>query len=318
MVPDKFNMVDMGGIDLILMQGEEVEGLYDKLVESITQCRYQCLYNWYFDDVLIPPTYVSMSIEENSVVINSGITVDSDDIIHIYSLSYPPVIVSLFVTENGDYEVPEGVDGFNPVSVEVPGPVIQSLQVLENGVYSVPEGVDGYNPVTVETPVPVIQSLSVVENGVYSVSTGIDGYNPVTVNVPIQYEPVNPDFFGLATAYQDLSGNFRTSPIKNMCLFIAPIESDATYVVMLPATVGNRFRVGRWSGKSYEDFEPYLDDPAAETTIYSGATMVTGNSELSGDGLTRRFFFSGVDGSVVVGTSNNSQLIYRILLKVNS
>lgn len=185
MVPDKFNMVDMGGIDLILMQEEEVEGLYDKLVESIAQCRYQCLYNWYFDDVLIPPTYVSMSIEENSVVINSGITVDSDDVIHIYSLEYPSVVVPLSVTENGDYEVPQDVDGFNPISVNVQ-PTIESLSVTENGTYMVPENVDGFNPVTVNVPpvVPTIQALSVTENGIYSVPTGVDGYSPVTVNVP--------------------------------------------------------------------------------------------------------------------------------------
>lgn len=184
MAPDKFNMVDMGGIDLILMQEEEVEGLYDKLVESITQCRYQCLYNWYFDDVLIPPTYVSMSIEENSVVINSGITVDSDDIIHIYSLEYPPVVAPLSVTENGDYEVPQDVDGFNPVSVNVQ-PTIESLSVTENGTYTVPENVDGFDPVTVNVPqpAPTIQALSVTENGTYTAPTGVDGYSPVTVNV---------------------------------------------------------------------------------------------------------------------------------------
>ena len=49
MVPDKFNMVDMGDIDLIESQGQAVDGLYQKLVESIALCRYQCLYNWKFN-----------------------------------------------------------------------------------------------------------------------------------------------------------------------------------------------------------------------------------------------------------------------------
>ena len=65
MVPDKFNMVDMGGIDLVMAQGEEIPGLYERLVESITQCRYQCLYNWMFDGVIIPPTYVELEVDEN-------------------------------------------------------------------------------------------------------------------------------------------------------------------------------------------------------------------------------------------------------------
>ena len=155
MVPDKFNMVDMGGIDLIMMQGEEVSGLYDRLVESITQCRYQCLYNWLFDGVIIPPTYVELEVNENDeVVINEGVTVTSDDVIHIYSIEPPapePEIIPLLAEENGVYSVPTGKDGFNPVTVDVPSytPVIQSKTITENGIYTAPSGVDGFSPVEV-------------------------------------------------------------------------------------------------------------------------------------------------------------------------
>lgn len=155
MVPDKFNMVDMGGIDLVLMQGEEVPGLYDRLVESIAQCRYQCLYNWLFDGVIIPPTYVEMEVNENDeVAINEGVVVTEDDIIRIYSIEPPapePEIIPLLAEENGVYNVPSGKDGFNPVTVDVPSytPVINSLSVTENGTYTAPTGVDGYSPVVV-------------------------------------------------------------------------------------------------------------------------------------------------------------------------
>lgn len=217
MVPDKFNMVDMGGIDLITMQGEEVEGLYDKLVESIAQCRYQCLYNWYFNDVLIPPTYVSMSIEDDSVIINSGVSVDSNDIINIYSLRYPPVIDSLSITENGEYEVPSGVDGYNPVSVNVQ-PEIEPLSVTENGTYMVPENVDGYNPVSVNVPqpTPIIESLSVTENGTYTPDEGVSGFSPVVVSVPTS--PPDPrtllaswDFTGSTPLVDSVSGKLLTN-----------------------------------------------------------------------------------------------------------
>ena len=83
MVPDKFNMVDMEGIDLIESQEVEVPGLYEKLVESIAQCRYQCLYNWKFDGILIPPTYVELVATDEEVTINGGVSVDVDDVIHI-------------------------------------------------------------------------------------------------------------------------------------------------------------------------------------------------------------------------------------------
>lgn len=155
MVPDKFNMVDMGGIDLIMMQGEEVSGLYDRLVESIAQCRYQCLYNWLFDGVVIPPSYVKMEVNEyDEVEINEGITVSSDDVIHIYSVGPSPVdpqIIPLLAEENGVYNVPSGKDGFNPVTVDVPSytPVISPISITENGIYNAPIGVDGYSPVTV-------------------------------------------------------------------------------------------------------------------------------------------------------------------------
>ena len=191
MVPDKFNMVDMEGIDIITSQGEEIPGLYQKLVESITQCRYQCVYNWKFDGILIPPTYVEMTIIDDVVWINEGVSVDEEDVIRIYSLEPPPpepVIQELEITENGIYSAPVGVDGFDPVTVEVPStePVIQSKTITENGTYEAPTGVDGFDPVIVNVPSvsPVIQSKTITSNGTYIAPSGVDGFNPVVVNVP--------------------------------------------------------------------------------------------------------------------------------------
>ena len=165
MVPDKFNMVDMEGIDIITSQGEVVEGLYQKLVESIAQCRYQCLYNWKFDGILIPPTYVEMDIVDDVVWINEGVSVDEEDVVRIYSLEPPapePNILELSVTENGTYVVPEGYDGYNPVSVDI-DPVLDQLAVTANGTYTPPTGVDGFDSVEVNVPggvtgVPFIES----------------------------------------------------------------------------------------------------------------------------------------------------------------
>ena len=154
-VPDKFNMVDMEGIDLLEVQGIPVEGLYDKLVESIALCRYQCLYNWKFNDILIPPTYVEMEVGENEeVIVNFGITVTPDDVIHLQTIEpgpSEPIIIPLLAEENMVYNVPAGVDGFGPVTVEVPSytPEIEPLNVSANGTYNAPAGVDGFNPVIV-------------------------------------------------------------------------------------------------------------------------------------------------------------------------
>jgi len=75
-------------------------------------------------------------------------------IVNIGGGDNPPVIEPLNVSENGTYSTPSGVDGFNPVTVELPPPVVEPLEVTENGTYTVPEGVDGYSPVTVDVPAP--------------------------------------------------------------------------------------------------------------------------------------------------------------------
>ena len=150
MVPNKFNMIDLDGLDIIESQGVIVAGLYDKLVESIALCRYQCIYNWKFNSIPIPPTYVELDSKSDGVWINNGIVVSQDNTIHIYTLEPDhPVINPLNVVSNGVYNVSEGVDGFNPVSVQVPPPVIQPLTVDHNGVYEVTALVSGFNPVTV-------------------------------------------------------------------------------------------------------------------------------------------------------------------------
>lgn len=157
MVIDKFNMVDMEGIDLIESQGIEIPGLYQKLVESITRCRYTVLYNWQFNKIVIPPTPVELVVENEEVKINEEIAVTSGDIVVINSLTPPvpePVIDEITITENGQYIAPSGVDGYNPVIVSVPSeePSLQSLAVTENGNYLPDTGYDGFSDVSVNVP----------------------------------------------------------------------------------------------------------------------------------------------------------------------
>ena len=99
-----------------------------------------------------------------------------------------PVIEPKTITANGTYTAPEGVDGYSPVTVNVPStqPVIEPKTITANGTYTAPEGVDGYNPVTVNVPAsqPVIEAKNITANGTYTAPEGVDGYSPVTVNVP--------------------------------------------------------------------------------------------------------------------------------------
>ena len=193
MVPDKFNMVDMGGIDLIMMQGEAVLGLYDKLMAAISNCQYQCLYNWLFDGVLIPPTYVQLTDNDGEVYLNEGVSVTSDDVIHIYSVepSPPdPEIIPLLAEENGTYTVPSGKDGFNPVTVDVPSytPVIEPISITENGTYTAPAGKDGYSPVTVNVPSSRVQPLKYLINSNYYVAVGKEYYYGTAIETVASFE----------------------------------------------------------------------------------------------------------------------------------
>lgn len=288
MVPDKFNMVDMEGIDLIESQGVEVPGLYEKLVESIAQCRYQCLYNWKFDGILIPPTYVEMTATDESVSINGGVSVDLDDIVHIESLVIVPVVEALSVTENGVYTPEEGVDGFAPVEVEV-NPTIESLEVSANGVYTAPEGVDGYSPVTVS-----VQAL--------------------TPN----YEYLEPDYSGLGYSYVGTSGDYYGGNNYNQMLSIYEVPAG-DYVVFCGNPVGTRFRCACFYGKTTEDFMSARDVSMTQTLQFNGDLNVTGTTERTGDKLLERIYFTMAQaGCVCVGTSNTSQTVESILLKINS
>lgn len=65
-------------------------------------------------------------------------------------------------------------------------PVIRALDVTKNGTYKAPDGVDGYSPVTVNVPIPdgYIQpsgTKTITENGMHDAKA----YESVNVNVPI-------------------------------------------------------------------------------------------------------------------------------------
>ena len=80
-------------------------------------------------------------------------------------------------------EFPNGM--VNAISgIETRG-AIEALDITANGVYNAPEGVDGYNPITVAVPerVPVVESKEITENGTYTPNEGVDGFNSVIVNV---------------------------------------------------------------------------------------------------------------------------------------
>lgn len=94
------------------------------------------------------------------------------------------IIQSLSIQANGTYTAPADIDGYNPITVNVPQkePSIESLSITTNGTYTAPSGTDGYSPVVVDVQ-PDLENITITANGTYN-HTGKDGYDQVVVNVP--------------------------------------------------------------------------------------------------------------------------------------
>lgn len=133
MIPYSYNMVDMGGIDLVEVNGTVVPGIYEKIYDAANDCGDVVLYNWKFAGIDITPQYTQI-LGENPIVINGVIQVTELDQITIVGVGpeppeppeppTPAILVPLVVTENGTYDPADyEADGFSSVEVEVEPPV---------------------------------------------------------------------------------------------------------------------------------------------------------------------------------------------------
>ena len=168
MIPYSYNMVDMGGVDLIENSGEPVPGLYSRIEEAVNDCGDVVLYNWKFAGIEITPQYASVLLG-NPIIINGVINVHSDDTITITGITPdPPVLIPFSATENGQYSpLDYDADGFSELSVDV-SPRLEVLTATRNGTEYLPsEGYQGFSRVIVAVPEnPPVLTVSV--NGGYN------------------------------------------------------------------------------------------------------------------------------------------------------
>lgn len=92
-----------------------------------------------------------------------------------------PVLQSIAITQYGDYEIkaPEGVDGYNPIHVNLKDRYDEGHQEGYDEGYA-----DGEAAVKAK-----IQSKTITANGTYTAAAdGLDGFDPVIVNVADRYD----------------------------------------------------------------------------------------------------------------------------------
>ena len=184
MVPNIFNMVDMGGIDLAEANGTVVEGLYDKIVEAVNACGCPVFYNWKFARIEIPPQFTQILLGDDVLTINTLIQVTEQDVVTVLGIAPPPPpivpVEPLSVHENGVYTATPPASGFNPVTVDVPVKILVPLSVSENGEYIPSDyNADGFSTVTVNVEAPAAPKRAI---RIWTQSTG--GYD-ASVNVQL-------------------------------------------------------------------------------------------------------------------------------------
>ena len=121
-------------------------------------------------------------------------------------------IQSLTVTQNGRYDAPAGVDGFNPVDVNVPDRYDEGY-------------VDGEAAVKAK-----IQSKTITKNGTYYASDdGLDGFDPVNVNVPDRYDDGYADGYNASydTSFSTASEYYNDPDLSKSYYVYIGLEGDA-------------------------------------------------------------------------------------------
>lgn len=104
---------------------------------------------------------------------------------------------------DGEIDLKIAIDGEIDSVIKVGHEVVtEALTVTENGAYEAPDGVDGYTPVTVDIPTPTVQSKTVDALTTQQVVEPDDGYDYLSsVTVGGYFNPFKYDNFPLSNAF---------------------------------------------------------------------------------------------------------------------
>ena len=166
----------------------------------------------------------------------------------------------------------------------------------------------------------VMVSKTITANGTYDpAADNADGYDSVVVNVPGgggAYPYITADYAGLSYGYIATGGTFQSYTSKQSMLNVYDLTAG-TYCFFVGQTVSNRLRAHFYNGKSLSDFSEYIENSHAQATVYTCNINITGGTDLAGDQLLERIFFTtNTAGALIVGTSFESIVAPSMLFKI--
>ena len=205
----------------------------------------------------------------------------------------------------------------------ITSPIRQALNVGDQLTLPLPFKYKGYATTSYGSTVNYYVGLNIYPldaEGNLMIPENTTGYTAVTTNkkqiLPTLVEDI-PSLISVPIDYQGLSYGYITTgntpgfwqdSSKNNYLTYIPLTSGQKIGFCVGETVSNRLRAAFFQGKVYSDFQQYIAQPASSATqIYTDNVNITGTTELSGDGLLKRFYYTAPsNGELIVTTSNNS------------
>ena len=205
----------------------------------------------------------------------------------------------------------------------ITSPIQQSLKEGDQLTLPLPFTYQGYTSYNYGMTVNYAIGLNIYPldaEGNFLIPEDTTGYTAVTKNkkqiLPTLVQDI-PSLISVPIDYQGLIYGYITTgstpgfwqDVRKVCwaTFI-PLTSGQKVGFCIGETVSDRLRAAFFQGKVYSDFQQYITQPASsQTQIYTGNVNITGTTELSGDGLLKRFYYTAPsDGELIVVTSFNS------------
>lgn len=209
-----------------------------------------------------------------------------------------PVLVSLSVTENGEYTPESGIDGFNPVLVNV-SPKLTALEVTQNGTYLPEAPFEGFSGAVVN-----VQSLpnEYIESQFDLLhSNSVNGFIDMIKKITLATNKYNQFGDGSITGRNGRvmmgytnQGDIKRCVIK-MGTFDRTVETQDQYQTLFKLISGNNHYTIRWDNTN----ERWHISDASGSPIY-----------ISGDDLPK-YSFENANVEIVFGAKYIDNELYR-------